>query len=849
MGWLRTFLWFKPPWPQWAKRCTVPAMALVFTGLALFMPGYERIKNSLDDAALRWVARPSTFNETVVLDIDDASLHALNGRFGPWPYPRDIYALVLEYLRDVGAKLIVFDLAFGEPRAGDAAFAAALSKKADTVLAVSGQRLSLELTSLGVDPPASGHGQAYPEHLSFAVSLPKGSASWPAMTLPTPQLLAPLGRIGSVGVISMPLDADRHLRRLSMLHDSRGRLFPALPLAAHLMQHSPTDFQFRPGQSAIDLGPYHWPIDAQGKALLILPSNAAELPTVPFSRVVQAALGDAAENTALHAHLQGRVVFIGSSAFLGDMLSTPHGDLSGTGVLANAYDSLLRSQVARTAPWPWQAAYLLLALLPAAGCLQPHKKFARQQVLISALVALGLGVFALCALSLAQLQISVLPGLLILIFSWIFYGLARRQKIALFNQRLNTERLIADAANAAKSQFLAHVSHELRTPLNAVLGMADVLMRTDLTNEQRRYVDIFQHAGSLLASLLDDLLDLSKIEADRLQLNLHSFSLRALVAEQIEWLKPKAVAKGIALTYRIEPQVIDVVLGDAKRLTQIAVNLISNAIKFTTEGGVHVAVTPDEQGHLCFSIRDTGIGIAPHQIELIFQPFMQADAGVSRYYGGTGLGLSISKRLIELMQGKIWVESEPGMGSTFRFSLPLPPSVLACTDTENSSAQTAATFEDQQPKKQSTSGLDRRSDAAQGVCILLAEDNELNVLVIEAMLQKTAHTLVVASNGKIAVDFFKNGCYGLILMDVQMPVMDGLEACRIIRQFEAQTGQPRTAIVALTAGAYRQDEQLSREAGCDAHIGKPVAQQHLLEAIATLGVVKIEDPITALAKP
>jgi CheY-like chemotaxis protein len=227
---------------------------------------------------------------------------------------------------------------------------------------------------------------------------------------------------------------------------------------------------------------------------------------------------------------------------------------------------------------------------------------------------------------------------------------------------------------------------------------------------------------------------------------------------------------------------------------------------------------------LCFSIRDSGIGIAASKLALIFEPFAQAEAGVSRYYGGTGLGLSISKRLIELMGGRIWVESEPGMGSTFRFVLALPPTVMPTTP----SVKLA------EPSVHLPLVIDQNA----GVSILLAEDNEINVLVIEAMLQKTPHTLSVASNGEIAVDMFKAGDYGLVLMDVQMPLKDGLQATRDIRHFEAHAGLEPTHIVALTAGAYREDEALSQEAGCDAHIGKPVAQQRLLDIIATLGRVK-----------
>jgi signal transduction histidine kinase/CheY-like chemotaxis protein len=792
------------------RKCSVPVFALLVAWLLSLTPPYLQFKDALDDAVLSAMAKPSSFSDAMVIDIDDASLRALKNQLGPWPYPRDIYAMLVVFLRDLGAKTMVFDFVFGDVREGDAAFAQAIAQKSDVVLAASGLHLPLEQDAIL---------EGMPWRLSAALTSQTGSMSWSSMILPTPQLLASLKHLGGIGVISATLDPDRRLRRLALLHDSNGRLFPALPLAAHLIQQPPSSVYLNAQETEIALEDHRWPIDAKGRALLLLPSNAAQIPTLPFTRVVRAALGQT-QDDGLAPAIAGRTVFIGSSAFLGDTVATVQGDLTGTALLANAYVSLARNDVVRSASSLAQAGLVLLALLPCLLGMRPKQMRGMRDALFSLGVLGSITLLTLWILNTWHVLLSVFPALLVLGLAWIFYAIGRRQVLSHASFRLENDRRVANAANAAKSQFLAHVSHELRTPLNAVLGMAEVLVRTELTPEQQRYVGIFQHAGGLLASLLDDLLDLSKIEADRLVLNAHPFSLRKLLAQQIELLKPRAVDKGITLTCNIEAQVADVVQGDAKRLTQILVNLIGNAIKFTAVGGVRVGLAMDAQARVCFSIRDSGVGIDQSKVDVIFEPFAQADAGVARYYGGTGLGLSISKRLIELMGGRIWVESEPGLGSTFRFTLDLPASGLSMPGPDEALPKDLGVLLD---------------NSGPGVSILLAEDNELNVLVIQAMLQKTAHTLALAPNGETAVAMFRNGHYGLVLMDVQMPIMDGLQATRAIRSFELSAGLPRTAIVALTAGAYREDERLSKEAGCDAHIGKPVSQQQLLEAIVLLG--------------
>jgi len=403
----------------------------------------------------------------------------------------------------------------------------------------------------------------------------------------------------------------------------------------------------------------------------------------------------------------------------------------------------------------------------------------------------------------------------------------------------------AEAASRAKSEFLAGMSHEIRTPMNAIIGMADVLAETPLSQEQKRYVKVFRSAGENLLTVINDILDLSKVEAGRLALETIPFRLDELLETTVAVLAFRAQEKGLNLTHRIRPGTPLLLSGDPGRLRQILVNLLANAVKFTEKGAVHVEVAP-EPGEvpdpppgvvaLRFAISDTGIGIAPEKRDVIFENFTQADSSVTRRYGGTGLGLSISKRLVELMEGRIWVESEPDRGSTFHFTVRLRlPDETERIPAPRSSGAAAAT-----PDGGPDAGGDGR-----GLRILLAEDSEDNRLLIETYLKQTPHRLDTAENGQIAIEAFqRRGPYDLVLMDMNMPVMDGYTATRAIRQWEAREGRKPTPIIALTAFALKEDEQKSLEAGCDTHLTKPIKKKTLVEALAAWspGRAPSEDP-------
>lgn len=747
------------------------------------------------------IAKKFRFTDTVIIDVDEESMARLAHDFGPWPYPRDIYDLVTGYLKDAGAKSVVYDILFSEPRGGDERFAAAIRQAGNVVLPG---------VALPLAPRRDTAYHAQLSSLTWPVAKTTPARHWDDITLPREEFTLPPDPVVKFGVINVVPDAeDGMLRRVPLLHETYGRHLPTLALAALFTRQPYPEVSYRPDAAMLHVGPYAWPVTRKGEVLLQYPANRDAFPVIPFYRLVFATLG--APGYQLDpAELRDKTVFIGSTtAVLGDRVPTPRGMIPGLHVLALAYQNLAQNLVLRPSRFGWNL--LLTAIGIAFPLLAWHRRF-RRAFSMTLLTVCGMALIYLISLGLLAMlrqQSALLFALSNSFTLYLILVLSRLKTLYDEKQRLYYEKQAAEESNQLKSRFLSHITHELRTPLTAIMGFNRLLgADRSLSAQSRKYVKTVDQNSEHLLRLINNLLDQARIEAGQLEVDIRPTAIHGMIDGVIEALEIQAAAKGLELKAVYGDTLPPGLMIDGFRLRQVLINLTGNALKFTAQGHIHLKVSW-ENDWLAIAVEDTGPGMPQQALDRIFESFQQVDASVAVTHGGTGLGLTISRNLAHLMGGTISVASTLGKGSTFLVRLPAPRATLPGEATEPAAPPAA---------EEKLTGS-----------VLLADDSEDARVLFRNYFSRWGLDALYAENGGQAVEMTLAKQPDMVLMDIEMPDMSGEEALKRLRR----QGYTKP-VVALTAHAGQDMRQALIDAGFDGCLPKPIKREALRGAIATI---------------
>ena len=777
------------------KGLGIATVALTLTVLAYQVPILQRASLALQDVQVTATALPLTYSDILVVDVDEASITGLTSQLGPWPYDRDVYALVNEFLRKSGAKVVAYDILFAEPRGGDEEFAASLAATGNAVLIASELAQSLQRSATYLAQVSKG---ALPRLEGVPAQVR------PDITLPVAVLSDARGV--RLGINTVTPDPGGIVRRLPLVHEVYGRRLPSLQLAT-LMAAQPDAALSGDGQT-LTFGTWRWPLTPSGEVELRFPKSPDGMPVLPFYKLVLAALGnDSAGDVA--STVRGKTVFVGSSAaILGDYIETPLGKMPGLICAALIHQMLTQGHVLEPRRRVWDALLFLMAFAIPLAAFLPRLQDRPYAENLSGVVMLLVVATASTALVARGQQAALLYPLLAGLIVYLTMMLLRLVTLSNEKRQLDLGMRAAQEARRLNEQFISHISHELRTPLTAIMGYNKLLADQTLTIDRRtQFADIVEKNSQHLLSLVNNILDQSRIEAGQMKIVPAPADIRRVVGDVLLTLSPSAKAKSLGLESQMAEEIPAGLLLDPMRVKQVLINLLGNAIKFTEAGKVCLKCDWHD-GRLTLAVIDTGPGMTAAQVERIFSPFAQAHDGIAQIHGGSGLGLSISRMLCSLMGGEVTVASQPGQGTTFAATI----NAAACAPPEDGKTTRPLMVA-----------------AKLGGRVLIADDNEDIRELVELYLTGMGLAVLIAEDGREAVDTAIAKQPDLVLMDMEMPEMSGIEAVVMLRT----KGYARP-IVMLTGHLGEAEAARAKEAGCDMLLTKPIDRERLQAAVTQM---------------
>ncbi|MCF8130743.1 MAG: CHASE2 domain-containing protein [Deltaproteobacteria bacterium] len=769
----------------------------------------------------------------VIIALDEKAIR----KYGQWPWPRYRVALLLEKIKRLGGLTIGLDMLFPEPdRTSPKVLEEQLKRDLQVQVNITGLPEELKDNDqllagiLANGPFIMGYALLFDEGVSpkknrllhplkAAILSPEGGWDPARHLISAKGVLCSLEVLGdaakSAGFINTLVDEDGIIRQSPLLALDGENIYPSLALAT--LMHATNSNQVlikaeEDGRLSLRVGHRIIPLNESGYfRIKYRPEKEA------FNSISAA---DVLEDRIPRNQLQGKIVFVGTTAAgIGDKHATPlRTNFPGVFIQAAIADNILSERYIQVPPWKYgfQLIFMVLAGLLAWLLLLPGRPLWG----FSGLLFLGAFIWwgSLWLFNTRGVFFSPFMPLLNLFAVFVLLALLNLKRAISRARTLKLEKLKADEVSRFKSDFLANMSHEIRTPMNAIIGLNHLALKTDLTAKQTDYLSKIQRSANSLLGIINDVLDLSKIEAGKLDMEEVDFRLEDVLSDLKNLISLKAEEKGLKFEFDTDPQAPTQLVGDPLRLGQILINLANNAVKFTDQGKVVVSLRALEKDEthviLRFAVQDTGIGLSRKEADRLFWPFTQADRGTTRKYGGTGLGLSISRRLVEMMKGKIWVESEPGKGSTFCFT--------ARFGLQSEKSSLESVMDNQESEKQKALADIR------GARILLVEDNEINQQVARELLEQQGLMVHVVNNGQEAISALEQSIYDLVLTDIHMPVMDGYEATAQIRKNPVFKNLP---IVAMTAQALAGDRDKSLAAGMNDHVSKPIDPEKLFAVL------------------